>query len=433
MMTYDDAILYIHGCRRFSAAPSLVRIKTLLNALENPEKRLKFVHIAGTNGKGSTAAMTASIMQEAGYKTGLFTSPYLECFRERIQINGEMISETALAGITGRVREKVDEIIESGCETVNEFELVTAIGLCYFEEQNCDLVVLETGLGGRYDATNAIPPPLVAAITSIGIDHVAQLGDAIPKIAFEKSGIIKKGSAVVISPDQKPEALSVLIEACDEIGVKYYIPDWNSYKLIRCDLSGLEITYDNLLYFVPLMGHHQAANILTSLFICKILGGCGFSIFDEAIRAGFSNVRWPGRLELICKKPMILLDTAHNTGGMECLCHALDTIFAGKRVAAIMGMMEDKQWRQCVSMIAPRCKRFIAVSADAPRCLNPDILLKAAEGLCDNIQSYASLETALRQETLKQEDEELLLICGSVALVGRARGILLQHLALGIN
>lgn len=424
-MNYDQTLNYIHGRpRSIAAAPTLARTEDLMARLGNPQNRLKFVHIAGTNGKGSVAAMTASVLQAAGCKTGMFTSPYLEDFRERIQVNGQMIPCEDLRVVTEKVKAAEDARSEAGLDPVNEFELVTAIAFEYFADQNCDIVVLETGLGGMYDPTNIILPPEVAVITHIAKDHTAILGSDLVTIAGQKAGIIKSGSSVVISPNEG--SVTALLESvCAEKSVKPAVVKLENAADVSISAQGCSFTMDGLTLCCPLLGRHQLTNAMTAYEALKALKARGSSISDEAMISGFASAVWPGRLELLSKEPLVLLDAAHNPDGAAALADALDSLFSGKAVTAVMGMMADKDWKTCMDILAPRCKTIIASTSQTERSLPPQQLTEYAGKYCRCMESE-SLESAIKSGLDTVSAEGLLLICGSVIMAGQARGIVRQ-------
>ena len=365
-MTYSEAISYLHNTPRFPAVPSLSRIQALLEKLGDPQKALRFLHIAGTNGKGSTAIMTASILTAAGYRTGLFTSPYLEEFGERFRIDGISIGKEDLCIYVVKVKEAADALAKEEIQ-LTEFELVTAIGFLYFKDQLCDFVVLETGLGGRFDATNIIAPPLAAAITSISKDHVQTLGNTLGQITKEKCGILKPGSSAVTTSHQTPEVLDVIQRTCQAQKIPLYITaDAAQISPISFSLFGTKFFWKGITYQIPLLGQHQVENALLALELSHIIRERGFPISNEAEQQGLASVSWPGRLELFSKQPMILLDTAHNPGGVEVLCQALSQYVSNRNIHTIMGMFQDKAFEFCVTEIAKRSTRFYAALSPEP-------------------------------------------------------------------
>lgn len=413
---------YIHQLGRFSGAPGLHRIRALTEALGNPQKQLKFIHIAGTNGKGSTAVMLASVGQCAGYRVGLFTSPYLVRFHERIQVNGVQITDGDLARLTERVAEAVRGLALPADESIGEFEFVTAVALLYFVEQKCDFVVLEAGLGGEFDATNVIDAPMVNVITAISLDHTAVLGDTVSAIARTKAGIIKPGSVVVCSPEQPVEALGEIVAACSRAGVSLHVP--GGAEIRSTGLEGTVFRYYDGEYRLTMPGRHQVSNALTVMHTAIGLRTAGFPIPQDAIRQGLANARLPGRLEKIADAPLVLLDGAHNPGGIQALCQALDEFLAGRRLFAVMGMVSDKAAAECAAQIARRATAFFACAPDIDRALPAAELAALAARDCADTQACGTLAHALACAQATACAEDCILLCGSLYLVGEAEKIL---------
>ncbi|HPE15922.1 MAG TPA: folylpolyglutamate synthase/dihydrofolate synthase family protein [Oscillospiraceae bacterium] len=424
-MNCNEAIEYIHSVPRFPKKTNLLRITALMARLGNPQEKLNFVHIAGTNGKGSTAAMTADVLSASGYRTGLFTSPYLEHFRERFQIDRVPIAPERLAALTERVKGAADRMTADSLPHPNEFELVTAVAMLFFLEEGCDYVVLEVGLGGRFDATNVIPPPLAAAITEISYDHTGILGSTLYEIAGEKAGILKTGSRAVLSPGQAPEAAERIRAICRERGVPLVEPDTGACRITARGDFGSRFLYRGEAYELPLLGSHQVRNALTVIEILNLLRQAGVTIPQEAARRAIARVKWPGRMELLRRAPDVLLDAAHNPGGIDALCRALSEHFPGKRQVTVMGMMRDKDYESCITEMALRSRLFIATEPPEPgralcACDAAEVAARSAgETVCE-----ASLRAAVSMGLAAVRKDELLVVCGSIPLIGEARTFL---------
>ncbi|WP_040198106.1 bifunctional folylpolyglutamate synthase/dihydrofolate synthase [Candidatus Soleaferrea massiliensis] len=417
--SYSEALDYIHSLLRFGSVLGLTRIAKLLDLLGNPQKRLKFVHVAGTNGKGSTVAMTANILKTAGYKTGMYISPYVLQFRERMQINGEMIPEETLVQLTGRVKNACELLLEQD-EIVTEFEAVTAIGMLWFCEQSCDIVCLEVGLGGRFDATNVIDPPLLSVITAISLDHTDILGSDIEKIAFEKCGIIKPGAAVVSYPMQSPAALAVIMESCSKNGNQLSMGNLGGVEILSDRPFGTEIRYDSLQLRISLAGRHQIANAVTVIEIIKQLRRLGFTVSDEDIRQGISTTFFPARMEILHRDPLFVLDAAHNLAGAAALADMLEA-FKDRGVTLIIGMLRDKDVRGVLSKIAPYAKRILTVTPDNPRALPAAEMAEAAGEFCKSVRSFANYRDAVDAAAEQAGDVSATVICGSLYMAGDMR------------
>ena len=324
-MTTQQAIEALHALPRLgSGKPGLERMQNLLDHLGNPEKDLQCVHIAGTNGKGSLAAMTASILTAAGYKTGLTISPYVVDFRERFQIDDEMIPPRTLASLTQKILDAVESIRQEGGEPPVQFEAVTALAMLWFAREKCDLVVLETGLGGRYDATNVVPHTLVAAITRIGYDHMELLGDTLDKIAAEKAGIIKEGCAVVCYPDQPAEAMGPILTAAAEAHTTIITPEMEDIRQLPGKRLENRIDYGGYQASLGFPGAHQANHAAMAVEIALALWReYGYEISDDAIMQGLAAARMPARIEVLRRHPLLLLDGCHNPDGTRALAETL--------------------------------------------------------------------------------------------------------------
>ncbi|PWL71495.1 MAG: bifunctional folylpolyglutamate synthase/dihydrofolate synthase [Clostridiales bacterium] len=424
-MNYRQALEYIHSQKRFGPKPGLERIQKLLSLLGNPQDRLRFVHVAGTNGKGSTTVMTASVLQEAGYKTGVFISPYVLDFRERMQVDREMISEADLTQLVERVRPLVEQM-RAGGEIVAEFELVTALAMCYFEQQRCDIVCLEVGIGGRFDSTNVIAPPLAAVITAISLDHTQMLGDTVEQIAVEKAGIIKRNTDVVCYAKQDPGALAVLMQHCAETGSRLILPSAGSVEIKSLTAFGSDFAYGGEEYHIRLAGEHQVYNALSAIETIRVLQNKGFAVREEQLKNGLANAKFPARFEVLHERPMIILDGAHNPDGAKALAAALHSL--GKvRIAAVVGMLAEKAVDTLLSEIGPLCTRMIAVDIDNPRALGRDALCTEASAYCADCRSASDYIEAIRLAAEAVGEDGIVIICGSLYLAADIREIALAY------
>ena len=413
-MNYEQALTFIHSRKVHGSAPGLHRIKALLEKLGNPHQGLPFLHIAGTNGKGSTATMIAAGLQAAGKKTGLFTSPFIYDFRERFAIDGTMISQERLAEIAERVQHAERAILESGEEQPTEFEIVTAIGFLYFKEAACDIAVMEVGMGGRFDATNVIEAPLAAVICSISLDHVEILGDTIEKIAFEKAGIIKENCPVVVYGKNPKQAIDVIRKQAEEKNAPFIL--CQAAERIQSDLEGTHFTYRERDYFTALRGSHQAENGATAIETLRLL-----DCTDEQIEAGLKNAYIPSRLEPICREPLIFTDGGHNKDGIDTLLTAIDTMDELNAPTIIFGMMRDKPYQYAVRQLASRAKAFIAVQPPLPRAMTAYDLKNIADLFCDDCTDCKTYEQAA---ALALEKGAPILIAGSLYMVGDMANII---------
>lgn len=427
-MTYDQALEYIHAARSIGWKLGLERIEALMQELGNPQRSLRYVHIAGTNGKGSTCAMTESILREAGYKTGMMISPYLEDFCERIQVMREPIPRSELARITKITADAVERLLASGGPQPSEFEIITAIGLYYFAEQKCDIVVLEVGMGGRLDSTNVIDSCEVAAITPISLDHTEYLGKTLELIAREKCGIFKKGCSVVCCPQQAREALEVITQTSQGMDLPLLVPDDNAIEFYYSRLEGSKIGYRGLTMTIPLPGVHQIQNALTAHGIIESLRSRNYTISDDAVNNGMAKTKWNGRFDVIRESPLCIIDGAHNSDAMAVLCGMIDTLLEDKKLITVMAMSSDKSYSHCVPMIARRSEYLIATQAEGiPKALSADRVAASAEGYCENIECFSRVEDAVARAMDLAEVDSVVLACGSLYMIGDAKREMLKH------
>lgn len=419
-MQYSEALSYIHSLLKFGIKPGFQRIGALLDGLHNPQKDLRVIHVAGTNGKGSTCTFAASVLTGAGYKTGLFTSPYVVDFRERIQIDGAYIGEDALAKLTERVKAVADaqEAVGNG---PTEFEFITALAFLYFKESGCDYVVLETGLGGRLDSTNVVEEPLSTGITNIALDHTAILGDTIEAITAEKCGIIKPGCPVVLSPQRYDRVGDIVFRTALARNSDVTLCSMDEVEIKRQDLSGSAFRYDGAEYQIRLIGKHQIANAVTAI---ELLRAARIPLTLEQIQSGLHNAFIPSRLEVLSHDPVVILDGAHNPDGAAALYGALSAY--GKKFTAIMGMMGDKDYAGAVKILAPLIDSAVTVTVQSnPRSLSANELAKTLKNYISDVTSVDGYDAALRLAADKMGDRPLL-ICGSFYLSGDIRPLALD-------
>ena len=376
-MTYQEALAYIHAVHWQGHKPGLARTRALLAALGDPHKQLRFVHVAGTNGKGSTAAMLDSCLRCAGYKVGLFTSPYIIRFNERIQVNGAPIPDGDLVRLVEQVRPAAAVM----ADVPTEFELITALGMLYFAQQRCDIVVLEVGLGGALDSTNVIDPPECAVITALGMDHVKELGPTLADIAAAKAGIVKPGSPVV-SYGGAPEADRVIAAAAAAQNAPLTVADFSKLTLRAAGLDGQTFDYDGLAGLtLPLLAGYQPRNAAVAIEALRALRGRGWQVPDSAIRQGLAQVRWPGRFELLRREPPFLLDGSHNAHGMRATVESLRARFPGEKFVFLVSIMADKDAGEMLRLLLPLAKAFVTVTAPSPRAIPAAELAARIEAL----------------------------------------------------
>ncbi|GHU85846.1 bifunctional folylpolyglutamate synthase/dihydrofolate synthase [Clostridia bacterium] len=403
--------------------PGLSRIRKLCAALGNPQDKLRFVHVAGTNGKGSTVTMVANVLKLSGYVVGKFTSPYLVDFCEKITVNGEQISRTGEAKIREEVL-RVAKDLEDDLPT--EFEVATAIAFCYFAERKCDVAVLEVGLGGSLDSTNIIKTPDVCVISSISFDHENLLGHSLRKIACEKAGIIKEGADVVVSPWQHQEVFDEIerVAGCFK-EVNLIVPKVCKEELaIKTTFESTSFVYDEAQYDLVLPGAHQVQNCITVIEICKCLKKRGFDINLKVLPKYLSDVRFAGRLEIISRNPLIILDGTHNVGGFEALCEYIDTNLSDKKIIALVSMLTDKAYPDCINMLAKRASSLIFTKSKNERAAPSKELANGIFGLDVYFDDDLDLAVEKAKEWLRSAN--VLIVTGSLYLLGDAKKLMLQ-------
>ena len=416
-MNYEQALTYIHSVNWTFCKPGLERITALCTALGDPQKKLRFIHVAGTNGKGSTSAMLASVLQSAGYRTGLYTSPYIRTFCERIRIDGENIPEDALATLTERIRPIADAMEDKP----TEFELITALAFAYFAECRCDVVVLEVGLGGRLDSTNVIENTALSIITGIDFDHTALLGNTIEEIAREKAGIIKAGRPVLFGGTEGV-ARNTVKGVASEKNAPFYVVDRSSYKEHEATLAGTVfdyLHYSNLR--LPLLGAYQPYNATLVLTAIELLNQDGFGIGENAVRQGLANVRWPARFELLSLDPIVIYDGGHNPEGVRAAVASIKTYFGSQRVNILSGVMADKDKGEMIQTLKEVAARAFAVTPNNPRALAAEEYAAQLASFGIPATAYASVIEGVRAAIESSKKEGIPLVClGSLYLYEEA-------------
>lgn len=391
------------------------RIEALCNAFDNPQDKLKFVHVAGTNGKGSTCTMISEILKSAGYKVGLFTSPYVVDFRERLQINSEIIGKDELAKIISEIKPVVETLSSKGIEPT-EFEIITLAGFLYFLKENCDIVVLEVGLGGKLDSTNIIKRSEVSVITSISMDHMDILGDTLLKIAEQKCGIFKESGTVVsyIQPDFSVERY--IKEKAKQMNCDYVSADLNGIRLVHDEIDGSTIIYAGVSFKIPLTGKHQIYNFSTAISAINVLKKKGWNITQSNMIDGMKNVKVPARVEIVGHNPLVIIDGGHNPEGIDALCFCLQKYCKDKKIIAVFGMMKDKDYKYCVGKIAPLCSKIYTTTASNSRCLSAKELAKTVKPYCSKVKAIDKPDKAYSNALKKANKEDVVIVCGSLYL-----------------
>ncbi|MCM1148526.1 MAG: 5-formyltetrahydrofolate cyclo-ligase [Butyricicoccus sp.] len=415
-MTQQEAIDYIESYTWSTTRLGLERTRELLRKLGDPQKELKFIHVAGSNGKGSTCAMLDAILRRAGYRAGLYTSPYIQDFCERMQVDGENIPGHTLADITERVRLAADAMEDHP----SQFELVTAIAMEYFREQRCDIVVLEVGMGGSLDSTNVIDAPEVAVITNIGLEHTEYLGDTLEKIAATKAGIIKPGCSCVCY-DGAPEVISVIRSVCEQNSVPLTCAGNAPAKAVSQDLNGQVFSWRGAEYRLSLLGSHQIGNASVVLETVEALRGRGWNIPKEAVRDGLREVKWPARLEILNRKPLFILDGGHNPQCAEALVSSISQLLPGKRVVFLTGVLADKDYPQIMELMMPCAQEFVCLTPVSDRALSADALADCLTKHGAKASACTDIPDGIRMALTAAGEDGAVIAFGSLYLAGAVR------------
>ena len=416
-MTYEEALSYIHSICWKGSKLGLDRTRELLGKLDDPQKELKFIHIAGTNGKGSTAAMLSSILEEAGYRVGLYTSPFINRFNERMQVNHQPIPDEELAALTEYVRPHADAMADSP----TEFELITALAMVWFARQKCDIVVLEVGMGGELDSTNIIDVPEAAVIAAMGMDHVKELGPTMADIARAKAGIIKEGGRVV-SYGGNPEADEVIAAVCRARNASLCQPDFSAIVPGDFGLEGQTFSYKGWRGLrIPLVGAYQMNNAAVVLETVEVLRQRGWNISDEAVRQGLADTRWPARFEVLRRDPVFIVDGGHNPHGIRATAESLSRLFPGRKITFVTGVMADKDVEHILGLIVPLADQFFTVRPDNPRAMDAGELARRIEAMGAKATACASVRDGVDRAIQAEGPHGVACALGSLYMSGEVR------------
>lgn len=416
-MTYEEALSYIHSICWKGSKLGLDRTRELLGKLDDPQKELKFIHIAGTNGKGSTAAMLSSILEEAGYRVGLYTSPFINRFNERMQVNHQPIPDEELAALTEYVRPHADAMADSP----TEFELITALAMVWFARQKCDIVVLEVGMGGELDSTNIIDVPEAAVIAAMGMDHVKELGPTMADIARAKAGIIKEGGRVV-SYGGNPEADEVIAAVCRARKASLRQPDFSAIVPGDFGLEGQTFSYKGWRGLrIPLVGAYQMNNAAVVLETVEVLRQRGWSVSDEAVRQGLADTRWPARFEVLRRDPVFIVDGGHNPHGIRATAESLSRLFPGRKITFVTGVMADKDVEHILGLIVPLADQFFTVRPDNPRAMDAGELAARIEAMGAKATACASVRDGVDRAIQAEGPHGVACALGSLYMSGEVR------------
>lgn len=419
VMSYQETMEYVDSLQVYGSVPGLTNIRNLCEKLGNPQKDLKFVHIAGTNGKGSVLCLVSEVLKEAGYVTGRYVSPTIFDYRERIQINGRMITKKDLCIYMTRLKEVCLQLTEEGKAHPTPFEIETALAFLYFKEKNCDIVVLETGMGGELDATNIIENTLVSVFVSISLDHMKFLGNTLKEIAAVKSGIIKKG-CIAVTVRQVPEVMEVLENKCRKMGVQLTVADPEKATGIVSRAGKQKFTYGSRKEVtISLMGKYQIDNAVTALETLDALSGKGFAVSEKVLYRGFLKAVWPGRFELLSKKPVFIADGAHNRDGAKRLADSVRFYFTNKRIIYIMGILRDKEQEEIIRQTCPFAEQILTVPTSGSRGLSSYELACEVKKFHSSVTALDSVEEAVELSFLMADKDTVIIAFGSLSYLGK--------------
>ena len=416
-MTADEAIKFIHEKLWQGSRPGLSRTRELLSKMGDPQDCLRFIHIAGTNGKGSVAAMLASILRESGLTVGLYTSPYISRFNERMQVNGEPISDAELAEITGMCA----PLAMSMADPPTEFELVTAIAMEFFRRRGCSAVVLEVGMGGRLDSTNVIDSPVCSVIANIGLDHTRELGGTVEKIAAEKAGIIKSGRPVV-TYDLPENVEAVFAQRCRELGCRLHRADFGAIVPVSDSRSGQVFSYKKHTGLsLPLLGAHQLKNAAVVLETVEVLRENGFDLCESAVRRGLLRVVWPARFEVLREKPFFVVDGGHNPQCAETVADNLKRYFPGMKTVVLFGVLADKDYMGLARILDTAADEFVTITPESPRALGAEVLAEKINILGKPVVSCPDIDAGIEKALALAGEGGVVCSVGSLYTAGRVR------------
>lgn len=417
-MNYEEARAFLEEVGKTGSVLGLESMQELLKRLDNPQDQLKFIHISGTNGKGSELAFLSEILTEAGYRTGRYVSPTLYSYRERIQVNGEWINRESLARYVAVIKEAIEAIAADGLSVPTVFEVETAISFLYFCDKKCDIVLLETGMGGTLDATNVVKTTILEVIASIGMDHMGFLGNTLGEIAANKAGIIKPDTCVV-SAKQEPEAEAVVRRVSEQMHAQLSIVDPEHLSEVQYGYEKQSFTYKNWKNVeITLAGTYQIINAALALEAVEALRKLGYALSEEQVRTGMKRAAWRGRFSVIHKDPIVVIDGAHNPAAATVLKTSLETYFKGKKLYYIFGVFADKDYEKVIEITAPLAEQIITVQTpDNPRALPAEELKCAVEKVNPKVSSAKTIEEAVKRTMDVVKKEDVIVAFGSLSFL----------------
>jgi len=419
-MTFEQAMKQLGTLQRFGSPGAVERVAWILNHFDATQNKLRFVHVTGTNGKGSTCAMVSAVLREAGYVTGMFISPYIIEFRERIQVDGKMIPKEQFASLMEQVFPLVEQIQATGVY-MSEFELVTVLAILWFYRQKCDLVVFEVGVGGKRDSTNVVTNVEVSVITSVSLDHTEILGDTIAQITRDKCGIMKPYGTMVVAPCQTEEAMAVITEEAEKRQNRLVVASVDDVKLLHADLYGSDFLYQQQKLHVPLIGLHQQINTATALAVIEVLKQKGFAVELKHITDGLEKVQLSARWEIVHHVPLIIIDGAHNQSGISAFKQSICRYLAGRRIIGIMGALRDKDVKDMIQVLNNVFAHVVTITPKNPRAMQAQLLAQYWMDAGEQATAVASTEEALAYAVQLAGENDVILVFGSLFVAAEIR------------
>lgn len=417
-MNYQESRKYIEDSQKYGSVLGLDNMRELMGRLGNPQDKLKIIHVAGTNGKGSVIAYLYTVLREAGYRVGRYISPALYSYRERMEVSGEAVSREDFAICLSRTAQAISQMTEEGLPHPTPFEIETAVAFLFFEMKKCELVLLEVGMGGSLDATNIIKTPVLSVLASISIDHIGFLGNTLGEIAKTKAGIIKKGCPM-ITIHQKAEAENAIKDVCGICGVPFREADGNQALVIEESPEGQSFRYEGEEYRISLGGVYQKENAVLAIETLKMLSEIGFPTIEEQRKEGLFRTRWNGRFTVLSREPLFIVDGAHNPAAAEKMASSIRHYFDGKKIYFIIGMFRDKDYREVLSKTCPYAEKIFTIEApDNPRALPAEELALAAREFHRDVQAMKSVEEAVETAHSLAGEEDVILAFGSLSFIG---------------
>lgn len=422
-MDYKASVDYVEGLDKFGMKLGLETIKKLLNLMDNPQNDLKIIHVAGTNGKGSTANFIYEILKNSGYKVGLFTSPHLMDFNEKIRFDGQNISNEDFKEVTNDVYDQIQELLAQGHSHPTQFEVLTAIALAFYQRKNADYVILEVGMGGRLDSTNVIDQTLLSVITPIDFDHSDYLGDTLAKIATEKAGIIKKDS-LVVTAQQADEVLEVIQAKAKDQNSKLKIVESKNFELLDHSINGIRFIYKTIEYYLSMIGKYQIENAILAIEAIHMLkDAIDIDVSEEVMINTLKDSQWAGRFEILEKVPYLIIDGAHNLQGAKALKESMINLFPDQKILGVMGMLGDKDVNGVIEELMPLLTEVYITKPDNSRAMAPKALEQKVKKFNTHTKVYEAINDCVEAVDKIKGNFDVVIYFGSLYMIGKVRQI----------